>query len=154
MDAGCYAVNFARAAMGEEPSVMSAACTMTRGRVDRATTAELSFPSGATGAITTSLLSHHVLGLHLNVTGERGKLRFRNPLLPKLFGRMTVTVDGRRRQEPVSKASTYAAQLTAFRDAVVDGAPFPTTAQDAVANMAVIDAIYRAAGERPSEPSS
>jgi predicted dehydrogenase len=153
MDAGCYAVNFVRTAMDEEPSVTSASCTMTRGGVDRATTAEFGFPGGATGAITTSLLSHHVLALHLTVTGERGSLRFRNPLLPKLFGRLTVTVDGKRTREPVPKSSTYAAQLAAFRDAVVDGADFPTTAQDAVANMTVIDAIYRAAGEEPLRPS-
>jgi predicted dehydrogenase len=153
MDAGCYAVNFVRAAMGEEPSVTSAACTMTRGDVDRATTAQLAFPSGATGAITTSLLSRHVLALHLSVTGEKGSLYFRNPVMPKLFGRLTVTIDGKRRREDVPKSSTYAAQLAAFRDAIVDGADFPTTAQDAVANMAVIDAIYRAAGETPHVPS-
>ena len=153
MDAGCYAVNFVRTAMGEEPAVVSAACAMTRGGVDRATTAELSFPNGASGTITTSLLSHHVLALHLNVTGERGTLRFRNPLMPKLFGRLTVKVDGKTRREPLPKSSTYAAQLTAFRDAIVDGAEFPTTAQDAVANMTVIDAIYRAAGEEPLRPS-
>ena len=153
MDAGCYAVNFVRAAIGEEPSVTSAACVMTRGDVDRLTTARLAFPGGATGAITTSLLSRHLLALHLSVTGEKGSLYFRNPLMPKLFGRLTVTVDGKRRREDVPKSSTYAAQLAAFRDAVVDGAEFPTTAQDAVANMAVIDAIYRAAGETPNVAS-
>ena len=153
MDAGCYAINFVRTATGEEPSVTSAACTMTSAGVDRATTARLAFPSGATGAITTSLLSRHVLALHLSVTGEKGSLYYRNPILPKLFGRLTVTVDGKRRREDVPKSSTYAAQLAAFRDAVVDGADFPTTVQDAVANMTVIDAIYRAAGEQPLSPS-
>ena len=91
--------------------------------------------------------------LHLAVTGERGSLYFRNPLMPKLFGRLTVTVDGKRRTEAVPKTSTYAAQLAAFRDAIVDGTDFPTTAQDAVANMTVIDAIYRAAGETALLPS-
>lgn len=153
MDAGCYAINFVRTAMAEEPSVVSAKVRLTKSGVDRLTTAEFAFPSGATGAITTSLLSRHVLALHLSVTGEKGSLYFRNPLIPKLFGRLTVTVDGTRRREPVAKASTYAAQLTAFRDAIVDGADFPTTAQDAVLNMSVIDEIYRVAGERPHAPS-
>jgi predicted dehydrogenase len=153
MDAGCYAVNFVRTAAGEEPSVASASMQLTNGGVDRATTAALTFPSGASGAITTSLLGRHVLALSLKVTGSHGSLHFRNPLIPKLFGRLSVSTDGTRRMEPVARASTYAAQLTAFRDAVEHGAPFPTTAQDAVRNMAVIDAIHRAAGQQPRSPS-
>jgi predicted dehydrogenase len=154
MDAGCYAINLVRTAAAEEPIVASARVTLAPGGVDRATTAKLQFPSGATGAITTSLLSRHLLALHLNVTGTRGRLRYRNPILPKLFGALTVTVDGVRRHEEVSKTSTYAAQLAAFRDAITLGAPFPSTAEDAVKNMAVIDAIYRAAGQPPREPTS
>jgi predicted dehydrogenase len=41
---------------------------------------------------------------------------------------------------------TYVAQLRAFRDAVLLGTPCLTDAEDAVRNMEVIDAIYRAAG--------
>jgi predicted dehydrogenase len=153
MDAGCYAINFVRTATGEEPVVTSARTQLTRGGVDRSTSARLTFPSGASGAITTSLLGRHVLALSLQVTGTRGSLRFRNPLIPKLFGRLSVTVDGQQRIQPLAKTSTYAAQLRAFVDAVEHGAPFPTTAQDAVHNMAVIDAIYRAAGQEPRRPS-
>jgi predicted dehydrogenase len=153
MDAGCYAINFVRTAAAEEPTVTSAKVTLAPGGVDRATYATLRFPSGATGAITTSLLSRHLLALHLKVTGTRGGLYFRNPILPKLFGGLTVTVDGKRRHEAVSKASTYAAQLTAFRDAINVGTAFPSTAADAVKNMAVIDAIYRAAGQSPRQPT-
>jgi hypothetical protein len=45
-------------------------------------------------------------------------------------------------------------QLIAFRDAVEHGASFPTTADDGVRSMAVMDACYRAAGLelRPSAP--
>ena len=49
----------------------------------------------------------------------------------------------------VARTSTYFHQLEAFRDAIVDGTPFPTTADDGVRNMEIIDACYRAAGLQP-----
>ena len=42
--------------------------------------------------------------------------------------------------------TTFELQLRAFVAAVRRGAPFPTTAADAAANMKAIDAIYDAAG--------
>jgi predicted dehydrogenase len=42
--------------------------------------------------------------------------------------------------------STYAYQLDAFAAAVLRGEPVKTTPEDAIENMSVIDAIYRAAG--------
>ncbi|MEP6626275.1 MAG: hypothetical protein ABJC79_17640, partial [Acidimicrobiia bacterium] len=52
-----------------------------------------------------------------------------------------------------AKKATYAYQLEAFAAAVTDGAPVLTPPADAIANMSVIDAIYRAAGLEPREPS-
>ena len=49
----------------------------------------------------------------------------------------------------VDRSATYFHQLVAFRDAIVDGVPFPTTADDGVRNMEIIDACYRAAGLEP-----
>jgi hypothetical protein len=46
----------------------------------------------------------------------------------------------------VEKTSTYDHQLAAFIAAVRTGEPFPTNMADAIANMRVIDAVYRAAG--------
>lgn len=42
--------------------------------------------------------------------------------------------------------ATYLHQLRAFTAAVLDGGPVPTDGADAVANMAVIDRVYQAAG--------
>ena len=52
------------------------------------------------------------------------------------------------------RSSTYFHQLVAFRDAIEEGTPFPTTADDAVRNMELLDECYRAAGlePRPSAP--
>ncbi len=54
----------------------------------------------------------------------------------------------------VARSSTYVHQLVAFGDAVTSGTPFPTTVDEAVANMEIVDACYRAAGlpVRPTAP--
>ena len=51
------------------------------------------------------------------------------------------------------KEATYLHQLRAFTGAVLRGEPFPTTVDDAIANMTAIDACYRAAGLEPRSPS-
>ena len=49
------------------------------------------------------------------------------------------------RRERFSRRSTYDFQLEAFVAAVEQGAPFATTAADAIRTMELIDAIYTAA---------
>jgi predicted dehydrogenase len=88
------------------------------------------------------------------VRGEQGELVAHNPLMPKLFGSLRVRVGGRRRTEHPARTGTYDHQLDAFVAAIRDGAPFPSTADDAVRNMAVIDDLYRAAGLEPRQPTS
>ena len=53
--------------------------------------------------------------------------------------------DGRR-VERFSHRASYAYQLDAFAAAVLRGGPVLTPPEDAIENMSVIDAIYRAAG--------
>ena len=60
----------------------------------------------------------------------------------------------RRWHERVPGEATYTYQLRAFAAAVVDGAPVLTRPDDAVANMTVIDSIYRAAGLEPRRVDS
>ena len=63
-----------------------------------------------------------------------------------------VTTDGKR-VERFTHRSSYAYQLDAFANAVLRGESVKTTPRDAVENMTVIDAIYRAANLPPREPS-
>jgi predicted dehydrogenase len=93
-----------------------------------------------------SLWSCSLLRISARVAGSRGELRVLNPIAPQYYHRLEVRRDGWRRVEWFDRRPSYAYQLDAFTDAVLDGKPFPTTPEDAVANMSVIDAIYRAAG--------
>jgi predicted dehydrogenase len=81
-------------------------------------------------------------------------MRVLNPARPQSFHRVTVrTKDGKHR-ERVPGDATYTYQLRAFVDAVRDGAPVLTPLSDSVANMRVVDEVYRQAGLEPRSPSA
>ena len=75
-----------------------------------------------------------------------------NPFAPQFVHRLTVTVPSGRRVERLTRRPTYDFQLEAFADAWA-AVRCSTPPSDAVKTMAVIDALYRAAGLAPREPS-
>ncbi|WP_310786514.1 Gfo/Idh/MocA family protein [Mycobacterium sp. Z3061] len=153
MDAGCYAVHMVRTFGGATPEVISARAKLRDPRIDRAMTAELRFAGGHTGRIRTSMWSTDLLRMSVTVTGTDGQLRVLNPVVPQIFHRLSVKSANGRRVERFGRRASYAYQLDAFLAAVLDGVPVKTTPQDAVANMTVIDGIYRAAGLPLRQPS-
>jgi predicted dehydrogenase len=153
MDVGCYALHQLRTFAGEEPEITSATAKLLKPGIDRWARADARFPSGATGRITASMLSARLLAMGARVEGADGTLSVRNPVAPQLLGRIKVTSGGSRRTERASKEPTYLHQLRAFAGAVLRGEPFPTGLDDAIANMAAIDACYRAAGLDPRAPT-
>lgn len=147
MDLGCYSIHQLRSLTAEEPTVLSASAKERTPDVDRWMRAELAFPGGATGRFTVSLYGARALRIGFRVVGSEGELRVFNPAGPHLLHRFTVRCDdGSSRHERFPRIPTYRYQLEAFRDAVLDGAPVLTGPSDSVANMAVIDAVYEAAG--------
>ena len=148
MDAGCYAVHAMRLLAPGDPKVTAArALTMRRDRrIDRAMTAQFSFPGGATGEIRASMWSSSLLRVRARAVGERGALTVINFTAPQLWSRFTVTVDGRRRRERFGGEATYVHQLRAFAAAVRGEPANLTPPSDSVATMSLIDDIYTAAG--------
>lgn len=153
MDAGCYAVHMARTFGGSTPEVVSAQAKLRDAQVDRAMTAELRFADGHTGRVRCSMWSKHLLQVSAKVVGERGELRVFNPVLPQVYHRLAVRSPNGKRVAHFGRRPSYAYQLDAFVAAVLRGEPVRTAPQDAVENMTVIDAIYRAAGLPLREPS-
>jgi predicted dehydrogenase len=153
MDAGCYAVHMARTFGGSTPEVVSARAKLRDPRIDRAMTAELRFPEGHTGQIRGSMWSVRLLEISARVIGERGELRLFNPVMPHSVHRLAIRSADGRRVERFSRRPSYAYQLDAFAGAVLRGEPVKTTPEDAIENMTVIDAIYRAAGLPLRQPS-
>jgi len=154
MDMGCYVLHFVRTLGGAEPSVKAARAKLLSPGVDRAMEVDLVFPSGATGRVICSMLSRRVIDVSGRVDGTRGSLRILNPFAPHLFHRLRVETPAGTRRERVRGPATYTCQLEAFVRAVREGAAVPTGLDDAIANMALIDAAYRAAGLEPRAPSA
>jgi predicted dehydrogenase len=151
MDLGCYSIQWARFAAGSDPDVVSAEAVCPVEGVDGSLRAELLWPSGVTGAVQSSMIADgSEVEAWLRVTGEHGTMLATNPLAPQNGGALlsVETADGTTTSE-VSRSATYHHQLVAFRDAITDGVPFPTTADDGVRTMEIIDACYRAAGLEP-----
>jgi predicted dehydrogenase len=153
MDVGCYAVHQVRHLAGEEPEVLSARALERSPGVDRYAEAELGLPSGAVAGVRVSMLSRRLLSLGLRVQGDQGELKVFNATAPQAFHRFAVRTAGGRHRERFSKEASYLWQLRAFADAVLRGADYPTGVDDAIANMRVLDAIYRAAGMEPRRPT-
>jgi predicted dehydrogenase len=150
MDLGCYAVDMVRTFGGSTPEVVSAHAKLRSPEVDRAMTAELRFAAGHTGRVHCSMWSTDLPRLTAKVVGDRGELRL-NPLIP--FQRFSVRSTNGKRVENFGVRATYAYQLEAFAAAVLRGEPVKTTPEDAIENMTVIDAIYRAAGLPLRQPA-
>lgn len=146
MDAGSYVVNMLRTFGGSTPEVISAKAKLRDPRVDRAMTAELGFTSGHTGRLRCSLWSSDLFRATARVVGDRGEMRWLSPAAPHLFPRLSIRSADGRRVERFPRRATYNYQVDAFAAAVLRGEPVETNAEDAVENMTVIDAIYRAAG--------
>jgi predicted dehydrogenase len=149
MDAGCYAVSGVRFLAGAEPEVVRAEARLSSPGVDRWMQAELRFPDGRTGRVTASLFSTALLRMQARVRGDRGELYVLNPFAPQFFHRLKLKTPAGSRVERVRAEPTYTHQLRAFVRAVRGEAPIATDGRHGVANMRVIDAIYRAAGLAP-----
>jgi predicted dehydrogenase len=150
MDVGCYAVDLVRTFGGSTPEVVSARAKLRGPEVDRSMTAELRFADGHTGRVHCSMWSTDLPHFSAKVVGDRGELRL-NPLIP--FQRFSVRSALGKRVERFPPRATYAYQLEAFAAAVLRGEPVKTGPKDAVENMTVIDAIYRAAGLSLRKPA-
>ncbi len=144
MDLGCYPVSWLRHVMGQEPTVVSASATEDPAQIDASLEAELSFPSGATGRVITSMVKP--FSCWLRVEGTEGSLWAENPLAPQNENRMVLTTAHGVTESVMSGGVTYEHMVRCFVEHVIHGTGFVTSGADSVNNMRAIDAIYEAAG--------
>ncbi|MEX1005893.1 MAG: Gfo/Idh/MocA family oxidoreductase [Acidimicrobiia bacterium] len=154
MDLGCYAVAWGRWVVGSDPVVVSAVADATPDGVDAWLTAELAWQGGISGSVHSSMVAPvgEGRGSGIVATGRHGTLQIDNPLAPQRGSTMTLDTPAGTEATHAGRSNTYFHQLVAFRDAVELGAAYPTTAADGVANMAVVDECYLAAG-LPARPT-
>jgi len=153
MDMGCYPISLLRL-LAAGPRVTGAAAKLSSPGVDRAMDARFSLPEGGTARVRCSMFSTSILRLHAEVIGSEGSLTVFNPFAPQYGHRVRIENASGTRREKFSRRATYDYQLEAFAAAVEDGAPFPTTAVDAIRTMELIDATYVAAGLPIRQPTT
>jgi predicted dehydrogenase len=149
MDLGCYPVHWVRSLFAGMPAVTSAEATRNPAGADLSMDAELVF-GDVTAVVRASMVEGITLRSDLTIEAERGRLVVENIVFPSAGHSIRLELDGIPRVSTVAGRVTYDHQLEAVLTALDSGAELPTEGADPVANMAVIDAVYAAAGfERP-----
>jgi predicted dehydrogenase len=150
MDLGCYPIHWMRSVTGMEPDVISAKATERPPGVDEVMTAELRFPGGIHAQIDCSMTKEGGFSVYLDIRGSEGALHVTNLIAPGLgYELKWHNAAGEFDETVEADGSTFDYQMREFVAAVLDEKPMPTGGQDAIENMRVIDAVYRAAGLPP-----
>jgi predicted dehydrogenase len=146
MDLGCYPLHWLRTIAGSEPQVISARAKQGEPNVDIVMQVDLCFPGGIEARMFASMEEHEEYRTTLSIEGDRGQLSIENPLVPHAGHQLRFRVGDEWSSEQVAGETTYRHQLVAFCAAVRGERTLPTVGRDSIANMRVIDAVYRAAG--------
>ncbi|GHV64770.1 deoxyfructose oxidoreductase [Spirochaetia bacterium] len=146
LDIGCYTVSSARFLMGAEPR--RAVCTLARDpqfKTDVIASAILDYGDGRTSTFTVSTQIFPYQ--RITAFGTGGSLSVEVPfnMYGDVPGHVTVSVGLGTRLIETEIADQYLLEFDAFAESLIDKAPVPTPISDAVANMAVIDALFASA---------
>ncbi len=150
MDIGCYPITTTRWAFGEEPIRVSGLIEKDpEMKIDRLTSALLHFPSGqAIFTCSTQLVPYQ----RMQFLGEKGRVEVEIPFNAPNDRPCRVFIDDGRdvfgggvATEALPICDQYTIQGDAFSRAVREGGKVPVPLEDAIKNMAVIEAIFRSA---------
>lgn len=147
MDLGCYGIHVVRtiaALLRADVSVVGAHAVERDLGVDASCTVDMKI--GAAGARSRNSMVDDHYHFSIQAIGSRAEALVHNFIKPHEDDRLTVRSAAGERVERLGTRTSYSYQLEAFAAHVVDGAPLPVDGNDAVANMTLIDAAYRAAG--------
>ncbi|MDR0710531.1 MAG: Gfo/Idh/MocA family oxidoreductase [Spirochaetaceae bacterium] len=147
LDIGCYTVSSARFLMGGEPERVLASYTRDPVfKTDILTSALLDFGDGrvSTFTIGTQFFPYQ----RVTALGTGGSLSIQVPfnMFADIPGRVTVNTDLGERVIKTEIVSQYLLEFDAFAGALIGKTAVPTPPADAIANMAVLDALF-ASGE-------
>ena len=150
MDIGCYPINTSRFVFGEEPSrVMGVIERDPEMKTDRLTSAILDFPSGQSiFTCGTQLVPYQ----RMQFLGTKGRIEIQIPFNAPNDRPCRIFIDDGRdlfgggvSTEEFPTCDQYTIQGDAFSRAVREGGEVPVPLEDAIKNMAVIEAVFRSA---------
>jgi predicted dehydrogenase len=150
-DIGCYAILTARYIFGAEPTRIVASMDVDPAMgVDRLVGALAEFPGGRhlTFTCATQTSPHQ----RVTIAGDKGRIEIAIPFNAPPDRPTHITIDsgadlfgGGARREEFATCDQYTLQGDAFSRAVLGLEPLAYSIEDAIANMRVIDAIFRSA---------
>ncbi|MDR2631324.1 MAG: Gfo/Idh/MocA family oxidoreductase [Spirochaetaceae bacterium] len=153
LDIGCYTVSTARLIQGTEPLAVS--CKLHRdpsSRVDILASALLDFGEGRTSTFTigTQIFSYQ----EVMALGTGGSLTVELPfnMYGDSPGHLSVTTPVGKRLVETEIADQYLLEFDAFAEAIINKTEAPIPPSDAIANMAVLDALFASADTGKWEP--
>ncbi len=150
LDMGCYPVTLSRFIYGEEPTRVVGSLEMDpEFKTDRLDSAILEFPSGrATFTCSTQLIYYQ----RVQIQGTKGRMEIDIPLNPPTDRPSQILIDDGRdlvgsgvRVETIPACDPFTIQGDLFSRAVRGDGEVAVPVEDAIANLAVIEAIFLSA---------
>jgi predicted dehydrogenase len=150
MDIGCYPINTSRFVFREEPSrVLGLIERDPELKIDRLTSAILDFPAGqAIFTCSTQLVPYQ----RMQLLGTKGRIELEIPFNAPSDRPSRILVDDGSdlsgsgiTAEQFPECDQYTLQGDIFSRAVREGGEVPVSLEDAIDNMAVIEAVFRSA---------
>jgi len=145
MDIGCYCISLARFIFGKQPQRVSGIVEYDPElQTDRIASGILDFSTGTSlFTCSTQLMSYQ----RVNILGTEGRIEIEIPFNapPDISTRSwlsTKTETGEIVFEPVDQ---YTIQADLFSQSILNNTPVPTSLQDAVNNMIVMEAVFQSA---------
>lgn len=151
-DIGCYAVNLSRMLFDAEPVAVRASIRRDQATgVDVTTSAILEFAHGVASFICSTRTE---TDQRVHVYGSDGRISIDIPfnIPPDRPTHVRLTAGGEPPVAPATETFTfdvadpYTVEAERFAAAILDGTPTPTPAEDAVANLRVMERIFEAGG--------
>ena len=146
LDIGCYMVSTSRLLMGGEPKKVAA--TLVRDPVfktDILSSAILDYGDGraSTFTVSTQMFPYQ----RVTAYGTNGNMFVEYPfnMFADVPGRVAITTGIAERVVETEIADQYLLEFDAFAQALIEKTELPAPISDALANMAVLDAIFAAA---------
>jgi predicted dehydrogenase len=145
-DIGCYTVSSARFLFDREPvRVISTLVRDPAFKTDILVSGILDFDNGKTAVFTISTQMYP--SQRITAVGTSGNFSIEVPfnMYPDVPGRINVSLGIGQRLIETPIADQYLLEFDAFAESLIQKAEAPTPVSDAIANMAVLDALYKSA---------
>ena len=142
-DIGIYCINAARALFGEEPVEVQAFAAGMIGDVEECCACLLRFPNERMASFVCSFGSAKVS--HFRIAGTKGDLALEPAFEYAAPLRHRLSVDGEVRERRFARRDQFAPELLYFSDCVLQNRAPEPSAQEGLADVRVIRALYRSA---------